>query len=378
MRAAVPIWVAALLASAPASAALSTNPVPTPAAASQTECSRCHTCPEPSNQAPCLTACPRLALSAVLSPDLGPDVVILDELEDLYVPVRFDHKKHAVMAGMSKGCGTCHHFTPPDAPHPACKSCHPVGEPKNDLTKPGLKGAYHRRCLGCHREWDRETTCEICHEKRKGGPLGGTATKACDHTHFAPIELKDLILFPTSFAVGDIVPFHHRNHSQRYERNCTECHRQERCTRCHVDNGEELHPMGGTEAANLHDTCFRCHDGNRCKTCHGRDPAALFSHADTGWPLKAYHVSLPCRSCHGRAGAFRKLDPRCATCHEKGLDLSRFDHAVTGATLDQVHREFDCDVCHTRGLGSPARCDGCHDDGRTYDRSRGFTTAKSP
>ena len=300
MSAAVPIWFAALLASAPASTALSTNPVSTPAAASQTECSRCHTCPEPSHQAPCLTACPRLALSAVLSPDLGPDVVILDELEAFYVPVRFDHKKHAVMAGMSKGCGTCHHFTPPSAPHPACKSCHPVGEPKSGLAKLGLKGAYHRRCLGCHREWDRETACENCHEKRKGGPLGGTATKACDHAQLAPLELKDLILFPTSFAVGDIVPFHHRNHSQRYERDCTECHRQERCTRCHVDNGEELHPMGGTEAASLHDTCFRCHNGNRCKTCHGRDPTALFKHADTGWPLKAYHASLPCMSCHGR------------------------------------------------------------------------------
>jgi len=136
--------------------------------------------------------------------------------------------------------------------------------------------------------------------------------------------------------------------------------------------------MGGTEAASLHDTCFRCHDGNRCKTCHGRDPAALFSHADTGWPLKAYHASLPCRSCHAGPGAFRKLDPRCTTCHEKGLDLSRFDHGVTGVALDKAHRQLDCDVCHTNGLGSPPRCDSCHDDGRTYDRSRDFTPAKSP
>lgn len=378
MMAVASIVAAAFLVSAAAPVAHPPIPPPAPAKVSEAACSRCHTCPEPSRQTPCLTACPRLDLSADLSPDLGPDVVILDALEDLYVPVRFDHRKHAAMAGMSKGCGTCHHFTPPNAPHPACKSCHPAGETESDLAKPGLKGAYHRRCLGCHREWDRTTTCQICHEKRKGGPLGGTATKACDHTHFVPLELKDLILFRTGFAPGDTVPFHHRNHSQRYERDCTECHRQEGCERCHVEAGASPHPMSATEAASLHDTCFRCHDGERCKTCHGRDPNALFSHADTGWPLQAYHAPLPCRSCHGGPGAFRKLDPRCATCHEKGLDMPHFDHVATGTTLDGAHRAFDCDVCHTRGLGSPARCDGCHDDGRTYDRSRGFTPAKSP
>jgi hypothetical protein len=87
-----------------------------------------------------------------LPPDLGPDVVILDELQKLYDPVRFDHRAHAQMVSFSGGCEVCHHYTPPDADHPACVSCHPKEIAHEDIAQPGLKGAYHRDCLDCHRE----------------------------------------------------------------------------------------------------------------------------------------------------------------------------------------------------------------------------------
>jgi hypothetical protein len=371
---AVPICVALLItATAPPPA----HPAPageTPVPETLPACARCHTCPEPTSLAPCLSACPRHAGSASLPASLGPDVVILDELEDLYVPVRFDHRTHAVMAGMSDGCNVCHHYAPPNAPHPACRSCHPRGDDREDLAKPGLKGAYHRRCLGCHREWDRTAACEACHLKRKGGRLGGTATGPCDHAPVTAVELKELILFPTSFAPGDVVPFHHTRHSRTYEQDCTACHRQQRCTRCHLHGPDEPHPMREGQASDLHDTCFACHDGNRCSTCHGRSPTAMFSHADTGWPLKPYHASLPCRSCHRHAGPFHALDPRCPSCHAPGFDPARFDHAVTGVTLNDVHREAECGACHAEGLGSKAHCDACHDDGRAYDPANGFKT----
>ena len=263
-----------------------------PVPAAQTECAGCHSCAEPTTLSPCLRACPRHALSVGLPADLGPASVILDELEDLYVPVRFDHRtarrhgRHVRRVQHLPSLHTAEH------PHPACTSCHSAESVREDLVKPGLKGAYHRRCLSCHREWDDETTCEVCHAKREGGRLGGTASTACDHARRAPIEFKELILFPTGFASGDVVPFHHRSHSQSYERDCTECHRQQRCTRCHVHEGDELHPMRSTTQSSLHDTCFACHDGTRCTACHGRSPTALFSHRDTGWPLKPYHASL--------------------------------------------------------------------------------------
>jgi hypothetical protein len=375
MSPAATICLALALAVAPGRTDTPPAAVTTPAPSLHPECASCHSCAEPTSVEPCLRGCPRRALSASLPADLGPAVVLLDELEDLYVPVSFDHRTHAVMAGMSDGCSICHHYTPPSAPHPACKSCHPAGSARADLVKPGLKGAYHRRCLSCHREWDGEAACEACHEKRRGGRLGGTATTACDHAGSVPIEVKDLILFPTSFAPGDVVPFHHLSHSQAYERDCTECHRQQRCTRCHSRGGDEPHPMRGTKGTSLHDTCFSCHDGGRCDACHGRSAAAMFSHRDTGWPLKPYHASLPCHTCHGRAGAPRALDTHCASCHGAGIDATRFDHAVTGVALDTIHRETGCDACHTGGLGSPARCDGCHDDGRKYAPAQGFAAA---
>jgi len=335
------------------------------------DCSRCHTCDNPRPDQLCLRECPRHDAAAALRPDLGPDVVVLGELEELYVPVRFDHRTHAVMAGMSTGCTTCHHYTPPDMPHPACKDCHPTEVAHEDLAQPGLKGAYHRRCLSCHSEWDRDTACGICHEKRKGGNLGGTATTFCAHSHYRPVELAELITFPTDFAPEDTVPFHHRNHSRRYERDCTECHREQSCTRCHVQDGGELHPMGSPEDVDLHDTCSSCHDQERCRDCHGRDPDDLFSHSDTGWPLAVYHADLDCQACHGR-GAIHRLDTRCETCHRGGFPTTRFNHRVTGVILDEVHRQADCSDCHVAGWSSLPRCDDCHDDGRTYDRVRGF------
>ena len=334
-------------------------------------CDKCHACEKPTAADPCLVLCPRRTDADHLSPALGPDIVILDDLEDLYVAVRFDHKKHATMSGMAAGCEACHHYSPPNSTHPECKSCHPVRGMSADIEQPGLKGAYHRQCMNCHTDWDHETKCEVCHEKKAGGRLQGTATEVCEHSHYEPIELSELIVFDTGYADGDKVPFHHRNHSQKYERDCTECHQQQSCTRCHV-HGEELHPMGELEDIDLHDTCFRCHDQETCTDCHGRAPDDLFQHAETGWPLRAYHAKLNCRACHGPSGAFRKLTPVCENCHAGDWPGPDFDHEVTGVRLNEVHRELDCLDCHVGGVGTRAACDGCHDDGRAYDKKMGF------
>ena len=339
------------------------------------DCSKCHLCAEPTEDNLCLKPCPRHEIGKGLSPDLGPDVVILDELEDLYVPVRFNHKIHATMAEMSGGCTTCHHYTPPNSPHPECKSCHPGEIQHEDLAQPGLKGAYHRLCLRCHTEWDKDTSCEVCHAKKAGGKLGGTATTVCEHSHYQPIKLRDVIVFKTSHAGGDEVPFHHKRHSTKYERHCTDCHQQESCSRCHIQGTEELHPMGDLSQTNLHDTCCRCHERKQCDQCHGRDPDDLFNHAETGWALRPYHAKLACDACHGtQGGKIRPPDPKCSTCHTgEAWTPGTFDHArVTGVALGETHAELDCESCHTEGVGSKPQCDTCHDDGRTYDPTKGF------
>jgi hypothetical protein len=333
------------------------------------KCAECHDCDRPSAARPCLRrgTCGRHRGMTGLSAKLGPKVVILDELESLYGPVRFEHYEHARMTGFDKGCETCHHFSPPNSPHPACKSCHPREVSHENLRKRGLKGAYHRICLNCHRKWDADTACEICHAKKRPGleaPIHATSS-------YRPLKLNELIVFHTGHDGGDDVPFHHRSHSQLYERDCTECHREQSCERCHVQ-GEKPHPMGDPSRTNLHDVCFRCHGQERCSSCHGRPKTDLFNHESTGWPLKAYHANLRCRSCHGHRGAFMKLEPRCANCHPGGWNAASFDHSKVGVPLNGVHREAGCTDCHTAGVGTPATCAGCHDDGRRYTRETGF------
>lgn len=335
------------------------------------KCSECHACEQPSHSNPCLIpkSCPRHEAMIGLDADLGPSVVILDELENLYVPVRFDHLAHAKMVDMSGGCETCHHLTPPNSEHPACKECHPVEIVHEDLSQPGLKGAYHRSCMGCHTEWDSDTACEICHEKKSRSSPTPT-TDITIHSHYERIEMAELITFTTEFEEGEQVPFHHKNHATEYGIECSDCHTQQSCERCHV-HGEDSHPMGAISEIDLHNTCFSCHTEEPCGKCHGIDPTGPFRHATTGWPLKSYHAQLACKQCHAGGRATTKLNPACESCHRTDWPAS-FKHAVTGVELDEMHGDLDCVDCHTQGVGNGTHCSDCHDDDRRYDKTTGF------
>jgi hypothetical protein len=96
----------------------------------------------------------------------GPETCTINSLEKNYQPVEFPHNLHAEM---SSGCADCHHHSP-EGETPSCGGCH--GEPFNpkNLNMPGLKGAYHLQCLGCHREMGVGTTgCSgECHTKKSG------------------------------------------------------------------------------------------------------------------------------------------------------------------------------------------------------------------
>ncbi len=337
------------------------------------DCMNCHSCPNPTKENPCLRVCPRHEMDVV--EEVVPDIVILDALEDLYVPVRFNHKAHSDMVTMASGCETCHHFTPEGQPHAKCISCHPQDIIHEDIAQPGLKGAYHRQCLGCHTEWDKDTACEVCHEKKAGGRLNGTATKPFEHSHYQPIEMKELIVFNTEFDENDKVPFHHKNHAQLYmDWSCSSCHQQQGCKRCHVHD-EELHPMGQLAEIDLHDVCFTCHGDEDCGFCHGRNPDDLFVHDSTGWPLKQYHTSLRCRQCHKHIGEFEKLSTDCVSCHTDGWNSQTFDHKiVAGVPLDEMHSGFDCTDCHEEGVGTKGSCTICHEDPATMKSDEAVTT----
>lgn len=140
-----------------------------------------------------------LLLTALVaaSPSLAadpPKTVSIDPLVEYYAAAPFDHEMHLDVAD---SCATCHHHTagvPPktgvcakchrkaDAQEKvACRACHAaqpfvtaeIGIHKDGKTYhidiPGLKGAYHLNCLGCHQQMGGPTGCQDCHKRVKKG-----------------------------------------------------------------------------------------------------------------------------------------------------------------------------------------------------------------
>lgn len=95
-------------------------------------------------------------------PEKGPEVSVLNTLERIYEPVTFSHDIHTMVAD---DCATCHHYSEPGQT-PACRECHGAPfDPKN-LNMPGLKGAYHLQCMGCHEDMGGPRGCLECHAKK--------------------------------------------------------------------------------------------------------------------------------------------------------------------------------------------------------------------
>jgi len=345
------------------------NAIKTPA----TPCDDCHTCKDPTSQAPCPRNCPRDSVqrrAKEFSARRGPSLVILDDLEDLYLPVPFDHKGHAGMAQMTDGCSVCHHYTPEGLEHPECKTCHEVAPLQVDIRKPGLKGAYHRQCMSCHREWSGETTCGACHQPKtgtkKGGNVQSTPTKddLIGRMH-PPIPEPDLEIYRTPWE-GDgstCVFFRHKAHIHDYALRCADCHHEDNCTRCHEEGKE--HSQRARTLDEHHKPCMDCHANSPCDACHieeGKPAPPPFDHARTGWPLSRYHSKTSCRACH-RNTPYGRQDANCNSCHSNWTPAN-FDHVVTGQRLDKNHAALDCDACHKdRRFDRPPTCDTCHEEG---------------
>ena len=276
----------------------------------EVRCADCHTCPNPTRESPCLAPCPRPTAAK------GPDVVLLDQLSSQYVPVVFAHKLHAQMTEMTGGCSLCHHFNPSHRIL-RCRECHTTSN-SEELAKPGLKGAYHRQCLNCHREWSHETECSVCHAKKTADSVPVVLPDPTDIMGKLHPNIEEPIVktYETTYEHGKQVIFRHQEHVQRFGFKCVNCHHEESCSRCHQPENATLQAKTLKEH---HAPCSSCHETNgnqpaHCVHCHSDGEIPPFSHAQVGLVLNEVHQDAACSDCH--LGSKFHEKPACSECHE--------------------------------------------------------------
>lgn len=220
----------------------------------QVNCRACHTSDSPTKEKPSLVSCPREAAKGRHSSAQAPAVLTLGTGEGTYGPVKFAHKAHAQMAEKKDGCYGCHHYDQGGRIQ-KCAACHSPERARADLGKPDAKGAMHRLCVDCHRQWSGSTDCAGCHGAKAPSPHKASAAWMSNRFH------------------------------GRLE-----------CGRCHEAPGQ---------FKKVSKDCESCHKGWQKK----------FDHQKTGLVLDETHAALGCADCH--ADAAFSAPPACAACHEK-------------------------------------------------------------
>lgn len=333
-------------------------------------CVNCHTCGIPTKEEPCWVECPREKMITVyMAPEQTAELIIIDQLSDRYGPVYFSHKLHSQMSDMHGGCVNCHHHNTLEEIL-QCSSCHESTRSREDISHVDLKGAYHRQCMGCHREWSHTTGCNFCHTPKKdfvGKQKEQIKKKISGKDH--PIVLEPTkISYKTNAHKGKLVTFYHDDHTKKFGLSCNTCHGQQGCTKCHDVNKQSSDQPRTVSTKKTfedqHRNCISCHTQNEtCSKCHSDKVLEPFDHSKrTDWVQNKYHVKLSCVKCHGSKLPYKKIDNKCISCHGK-WNRDTFKHLVTGLQLDETHLELGCEDCHLeKNYVVKPSCDGCHEN----------------
>ena len=161
-------------------------------------CAACHAAPLSALADPADTKATRKIASNLIqerntaprtySADQIPETVTIAHLSDQFEPASFPHGKivstlvektrDSRLAGYfhtEKGtlCQGCHHNSPAAEKPPLCSSCHGQPVEGGEAFKPGLSGAYHQQCIGCHTvmgiEKPAARDCNACHAEKNNG-----------------------------------------------------------------------------------------------------------------------------------------------------------------------------------------------------------------
>ena len=276
-------------------------------------------------------------------------------LGDLYGPVRFMHAKHAAVTG---DCLTCHHRRPKD---PAasetlrCSACHQEAFNAKLPGRPGLKAAYHQRCLGCHAERNRGPVgCIDCHAK-----------KVPDH--------KNLVKLPENPPPTQVT------------RECLRCHAQvgkDMLTSAHwLWKGPSPFTVGAEKRIDLGKATNTIN--NFCVALVSNWPRCTSCHAGYGWKDAKFNFKdktrMDCLVCHDTTLTYAKVPTEagmpfpqlnlkkiaeqvgkpsrktCGDCHFSGGGGDAVKHGDMNSILYYPNR--DCDI-HMGGMDF--QCHECH------------------
>ncbi len=367
----------------------------------------------------------------------------LNAKSDDYEPVGFAHRIHDEITGGD--CGACHHRYAgaagdrvgddigelhasmdiklggacsschddmADNPPQSCRRCHGLPNEPDSPSRIGLKGAYHRQCIGCHERQLKPapapTECASCHHpwtpdhsalvELQGKPAPQEVTRTCLSCH--PKVGQDLLKTAHWTWKGyspTLKGYEHRTNvglTLMVNNSCIAIGSNlQECASCHIGYGWVDAKFDFTNTDNI--DCLVCHD----TTGTYRKDASKGGHPDASLDLAAIagKVGRPsrqaCGSCHFVSGgaSYTKhgdLEPvlanppvdfdvhmgalkmRCQECHKTS------EHRIGGMSMSApaVEGRVGCEDCHgptphgvagtlSRHLDDHVRavaCESCH------------------
>jgi class III cytochrome C family protein len=243
-----------------------------------------------------------------------------EPFSEIYTPVRFMHMKHAAIV---KDCTECHHFRPKDTKAEElvrCSACHQNAFDSKVPGRPGLKAAYHQKCMGCHQE-------------TATGPLGCTGC----HAKNVP-DHRDLVKLPENPKPTDVT------------RECLRCHddaAEDMLTSAHwLWKGPSPYTVGGEKRVDMGKATNTIN--NFCVALASNWPRCTSCHAGYGWKDASFDFKdktrMDCLICHDTTLKYRKVPT------DAGLPYPQLDLKDIAQRVGKPSRKT-CGDCHFQGGG---------------------------
>ncbi len=235
-----------------------------------------------------------------------------------------DLKEYHDLMGMKLGgpCASCHDDMSSHPPQ-SCARCHGLPNEKDSPSRIGLKGAYHRQCIGCH-------------EQQLKPAFAPTACASCHH--------------PWTPDHGSLVALAGKPTPQEVTLNCLSCHPrvgQDILKTAHWNWKGGSPTLKGYEHRT--DVSLTMMVNNSCFAISPNMQECASCHIGYGWVDEKYDftnaANIDCLVCHDTTQTYRKV-PGSGGLPDPSLDL-----AVIAEKVGRPSRQA-CGSCHFASAGT--------------------------